>query len=454
MADGRQVQQQSPAGLFAQAENVSRASTLGRRQFLGLGGLAAGGLLLSACGLPSGSSDSSSKDGGKATLRALFMQQAGYSPDDINAMTKAFEKANPGITVENTFVAYEALHDKIVISAPAGTYDVVLIDCIWPTELASKNMIVDVTDKYPASWANDILPGTLNTVTWKGRRYGVPWLPGGKVFFYNKDLLAKAGVDAAQTKTWDGCVSAAKALKQKGIVKYPFMWSWAQAEALICDYTQLLGAFGGSFLDSDGNPAWNTGGGVQALQWMVQTIDDGLTNPASTKALEDDVKKSLLQNQTAMALNWDYVYAASHDPKETQHPGQLVVTTSPAGPTGKNPSVDGGMGLSVTTGSKHKDDAWKLCAFLASPQQQSLHADNSLPVWKSAYTPALAKGREQLVQADQAVYGNLIGRPAVSSYNAVSQVLQEALQEALLGKKSPQAALDQAADNAKSVLAG
>ena len=37
-------------------------------------------------------------------------------------------KANPDIKVDNTLVAYEALHDKIVTAAPAGTYDVVLMD--------------------------------------------------------------------------------------------------------------------------------------------------------------------------------------------------------------------------------------------------------------------------------------------------------------------------------------
>src|SRR5919112_845626 len=431
-----------------------RPTGLGRRQFLSLGAVAGGGLLLSACGVPSGGRSSSSESGGSAKLRTLFMQQAGYSPDEINAMTAAFQKANPGITVENTFVAYEALHDKIVISAPAGSYDVVLIDCIWPTELATKKMILDVTDRYPAAWANDILPGTLNTASYQGRRYGVPWFPGGKVFFYNKALLQKANVDVAQTKTWEGCVAAARTLKKQGVVQYPFMWSWAQAEALICDYTQLVGAFGGTLVGADGQLSWNTGGGVQALEWMVMTLKDGLTNPASTKALEDDVKKSLLQKQTAMALNWDYVYAASRDPKETQTPGQLVVTTSPAGPTGKNPSVDGGMGLSITAGSKNPDAAWKLISYLASPEVQVKYATNSLPVWKSAYTDELRKGREQLVEADQATYSNLVSRPAVPTYNAVSQVLQQGLQAALLGQKSPQAALDEAASQAKQALAG
>lgn len=155
-----------------------------------------------------------------------------------------------------------------------------------------------------------------------------------------------------------------------------------------------------------------------------------------------------------MALNWDYVYAASKDPKETQHPGEIAVTVTPAGPDGKRPSVDGGMGLSVTRGSKNPDTAWKLCAFLASPEQQSAHAENSLPVWKSAYTPELAKGREELVAADQSTYNDLISRPAVANYNAVSQVLQAELQAALLGRKSPKKALDDAASQAQPLLAG
>ena len=56
-------------------------------------------------------------------------------------MTAAFEKANPNIKVNNTLVAYEALHDKIVAAAPAGTYDVVLGDCIWPAEFGSKKIV-------------------------------------------------------------------------------------------------------------------------------------------------------------------------------------------------------------------------------------------------------------------------------------------------------------------------
>ena len=61
-------------------------------------------------------------------------------------MTAAFEKAYPNIKVNNTLVAYEALHDKIVAAAPAGTYDVVLGDVIWPAEFGSKGIVKDISE--------------------------------------------------------------------------------------------------------------------------------------------------------------------------------------------------------------------------------------------------------------------------------------------------------------------
>src|SRR5690348_15738656 len=119
-----------------------------RRRFLSSSAAAGAALYLTACGSSSSSKGSSgASSGGKVTLNNLFQQQAGYSAADLEGMTKAFEKANPNIKVNNTLVAYEALHDKIVAAAPAGTYDVVLGDCIWPAEFGSKGIVQDLTSK-------------------------------------------------------------------------------------------------------------------------------------------------------------------------------------------------------------------------------------------------------------------------------------------------------------------
>jgi multiple sugar transport system substrate-binding protein len=427
-------------------------NTSTRRQLL-VGGLgAAGAAVLAGCGVTGGSSKGS-KGSGTGTVQALFMQQAGYSTDDVNKMLSSFGTANPNIKVVPTFVAYEALHDKIVTAAAAGSYDVVLIDVIWPAEFASKSIVADVTGRYAADWQSTMLGGALLTAEYQKKFYGVPWGLDTKFFYYNKDMLAKANVDAAQMDTWSGVLTAAKALKAKGVVKYPLVWSWSQAEAIMCDYTQLVGALGGQFLDSSGKLALNQGGAVTALEWMRQTIVDGLTNPASTTFLEADVQKTMNNGQAAMGLNWTYYLATSNDKAQSKVPGQIAVAQTPAGPSGLRPGVNGAMALSVSAGSKNQDASWKLIEHLTSEAQLDLFAASALPIWKASYTKQdVVKSAPDTFAAAGKQLDNMILRPAVANYNAVSQVIQVELQNALLGKKTAQKALDDAVKTATPLL--
>ena len=162
---------------------------------VGLGIATALTLALSACSVTGATSKSAGNEGdGTGTINVLLMKQAGYSEDDVATMVKQFEAANPKITVQTTFVSYEALHDKIVTSAPAGTYDVVHLDVIWPSEFASKGLITDVTNRFPASWKTDMLGGALSSAEYQGKYYGVPWGPSTKLFFFNKAMVAKVAL--------------------------------------------------------------------------------------------------------------------------------------------------------------------------------------------------------------------------------------------------------------------
>jgi multiple sugar transport system substrate-binding protein len=412
---------------------------LSRREFLKVGAAGAGMVLLAAC--TKGGEETSS-----TSLNALFMQQAAYSNTDTQGMIAAFQKANPKIKVTPTFVAYEALHDKIVTAAPAGTYDVVLIDVIWPPEFATKSEVVDVTGRFPANWQTDIFPGALQTAQYQDKFYGVPWILDTKYFFNNKDMLSKVGVDSAPT-TWDEVVSAATDLKSKGIVKYPLVWSWAQAEAVICDYAQLLGAYGGQFLDSSGKPAFNAGGGLAALEFMKKTLDDGISNPASTESLETDVVKIISQGQAAMALNWTFMFALANDPSQSEVAGQIGIAHTPVGPSGAGPSCNGSMALSIASGSKHPEEAWKLIEFMTSQTIQDQYAKLSLPIWKSSYDDpqVVSTAGAEVVAAAKSQLNDMILRPQVPAYNEASAALQLEIQNALTGAKTPQQALDDAA---------
>jgi multiple sugar transport system substrate-binding protein len=384
----------------------------------------------------------------ETTLNALFMAQSAYSEADVRAMTDEFTKANPDIKVNLEFVPYEGLHDKTVLAQGSGSgYDVVLFDVIWPAEYATNNVLVDVTSRVTDAMKAGVLPGAWTTVDYDGKHYGMPWILDTKYLFYNKDILAKAGI-TTPPKTWDELTTDAQIIKDKGLLASPIAWSWAQAEAVICDYTTLVSAYQGDFL-KDGKPDFQNGGGLAALNYMVDSYKSGLTNPNSKEFLEEDVRKVFQNGDAAFALNWTYMYNLANDPAESKVAGQVGVVPAP-GVAGKSEvsAMNGSMGLGITTASKHPDEAWKLVEFLTSQPVQNKYAKLSLPIWASSYDdPAITAGQEELIAAAKVSLAAMYPRPTTPKYQELSVALQQAIQEALLGQSSPADALAAAAEN-------
>jgi multiple sugar transport system substrate-binding protein len=377
------------------------------------------------------------------TLHALFMSQAAYSEADIKAMTAEFEEKNPNISVDLEFVPYEALHDKIITSAAAGNsgYDVVLYDVVWPAEFAEGGFLTDVTDRVPKKLSNQIFDGAWTTVTYDKHIYGMPWILDTKYFFFNKELLSKAGIATPPT-TWAEVMEQSQILKDKGVVKYPLVWSWSQSEAMICDYTTLVAANGGSFF-KDGKPTFDKDGALAAIDYMAKSLQDGLTNPASTEYFEEDVRRVFSNGEAAFALNWTYMNALVNDPKESKVAGKVGVIPAP-GVAGisQASAVNGSMGLGIPSNSSHKDEAWALISYLTAKNVQEDYAKLSLPVWKGSYSEkAVTDGQEELVAAASKAIAVMSPRPIVPAYTEVSQILQKHLHSILLGEESSEDAL-------------
>lgn len=383
----------------------------------------------------------------ETTLNALFMAQAAYSEADVRAMTDAFTAANPDVKVNVEFVPYEGLHDKTVLSQGSGSgYDVVLFDVIWPAEYAQNNVLVDVTDRITADMKDGVLPGAWTTVEYEGKRYGMPWILDTKYLFYNKEILAAAGI-VEPPKTWAELTAQAQVIKDKGLLDHPIVWSWAQAEAAICDYTTLVSAFGGSFL-VDGKPAFQSGGGLAALQYMVDSYNSGVTNPNSKEYLEEDVRRVFQNGEAAFALNWTYMYNLANNPTESKVAGKVGVVAAPGvDGTSTVSAVNGSMGLGITSTSSHPDEAWSYIVFMTSQATQNNYARLSLPIWASSYDdPAVTAGQEELIAAAKIGLAAMYPRPTTPSYQEISANLQQAIQMSLLGQSSPADALAAAAE--------
>jgi multiple sugar transport system substrate-binding protein len=394
---------------------------------------------LAACGT------STTSSGGPVTLKTIWMKQAGYSETEIQAMTDAFTAANPNITVDLEFVQYEALHDKIVTGQVSGEgqYDTVLMDTPWPAEFADAQIASDITDKIPADFKSGVFDSAFTAASYKGKIWGVPWINDTKFFFYNKKMLADAGITTAP-KTWDDVLAAAQAVKDAGIVEFPLVWSWVQAEAVICDWAEIAGVMGGAdFIDDQGNATFNTGGGLAALEFMKQTVDDGLTNPASLGFTEVDVNNTIAAGQAAMGLNWTFGYNVLNDKANSTVAGDIAVVAAPGTASTPTAGVNGGMSIAVTTKSKHPAEALKLALWMASQPMQEKYDANTFPMWKASFeNTTLTSVNPEFWAAASSAFAGLVARPIVPYYTKLSSALQVAIQEALKGTKTPKEALD------------
>ena len=395
---------------------------------------------------------------GPVTIHVLTMDQAGLKPAEIDQIARDFEAKNPDIKVVMEYVGYDSVHDKIVtgMAAKPPAYDAAMIDVIWPDEFIKSGYLLDVTSRITPDMKSGIFPAAFNGVTRNGKVYGVPWLMDVKYFMYNQDMLQKAGFNAPP-KTWEELADQAKVIKQKGIADFPIIWSWNQKEGVVCDFTVLLFGNGGAFLDASGKPVFNNDKGVQVLAWMKKTIDDGLTNPSSVSSDENAVEADFMAGKSAFAVNWLFQYSDSNDATKSQIAGKAVFAPMPVFAAGaaagvKGASVDGSSAFGIMSTTPYPDQVLKFLTYLGSNEVQIKYSAEMLPIWQNDFT---GDSLTQLTSAsasnpvtvpafkDQFPYAN--ERPTVAYYNEASAALQLAIQEALTGVKTPQAALDDAA---------
>ncbi len=392
----------------------------------------------------------------KVTIRVLTMEQAGPTVEEMNQIVTEFNTQQPNVTVLIDYVSYDALHDKITtaLASTPPAYDVFLVDDIWYAEFADKGYVLDVTNRITQPMRDGIFQAAWDITTVGGKVYGMPWLLDQKYFFYNEKLLKDAGFDAPP-RTWEELVEQSKVIKEKGIAEFPIVWSWGQYEAAICDWVTLLYGNGGAMADAANKPLFNSDIGVKTLEWMIKTIDDGITNPASVSYVEEDVRNVFSQGKAVFALNWNYMYdLVNFQPDQSQVTGQIKMALMPAfaGSGVESATIDGSMGFSVAATSANPDAAWAYVEYLTSQPVQEKYSAHMLPIWQTSFAGAsgeklanVSEVTKVTVPMFQQQFPFSHVRPKVPFYPEASKALQLALQEALTKQKSPKQALDDAA---------
>nr|BFE58852.1 hypothetical protein GCM10020063_033780 [Dactylosporangium thailandense] len=178
--------------------------------------LALSACVLAACSTTSGTPDTGSAAGGTYTIWDPYPQF-----DDSADWVKLLQKCgtDAGVTVKRTAYDTSDLTNKALLAAQQGNSpDVLIVDNPVVSTLADAGVLT-TTEEMKVDTAA-VEPNLLAAGQIGGKTYGIPIGANTLALYYNKAVLAAAGVDPAAVKDWASLTAAlgkVKATGKKGI---------------------------------------------------------------------------------------------------------------------------------------------------------------------------------------------------------------------------------------------
>lgn len=172
----------------------------------------------------------------EVTVKVLHVEQNPQVNALWNEIARRYMAEHPGVKVELKYLENEAYKKKLTTLLQSPDRPNIIYS--WGggvlKEQVKAGVIEDLTLAMTAPWRDRFNPVAVQAFTLDSKVYGVPMLVSQVGFLYNKELFAKAGVDAAAIKTWDDLLAAVRKLKAAGITpiivggadKWPIHFFW------------------------------------------------------------------------------------------------------------------------------------------------------------------------------------------------------------------------------------
>ncbi|HQJ35166.1 MAG TPA: extracellular solute-binding protein [Rhodoglobus sp.] len=280
----------------------------GRRAMVA--GVALSALMLAACGSGSGDSpaptanlSSPATKSGTLTVLTKFADPK-YAPYFV-AEAKAYEAANPGVTVDLQQVGDQPYKDKIRVLSAANQLPDVYFS--WAGDFANKfvraGAAADLTSVIApdTEWGKTLAPAALKAFAYDGKYYGVPIDLDGKYLAYNTAAFTKAGISAPPA-TLEELLGDCDKLKAAGYEPIAFgnQYGWPAIHYI----TQLnMYNVPVDTLNKDYNPAsgqFTDAGYVKAIQQFQQLISRCSNTSAANGLSHEAAQANLLSGKAAM----------------------------------------------------------------------------------------------------------------------------------------------------------
>ncbi|MFK4090436.1 ABC transporter substrate-binding protein [Kribbella sp. NPDC020789] len=399
-----------------------------------LAGAIALALALAACG-GSGDGNGGGTSSGSAVSSLTVLDYYNNDPDKALVQKGLDACATKlGISIQRETVPGDTLIQKVLQQASSKTLpDVLMLDNPDVQQIAATGALTPLNDL--GLNADGVIQGMVDATSYQGKLYGLAPVTNTIALFYNKDMLAAAGVQPP--KTWDELKAAAKKLTKPGRYGIAF-----NANATYEGSWQFLPAM------------WTNGGDetdlkspqvAEALQLWVDLVQSGSASKSVINWTQGDAKDQFVAGKAAMMVNGPWQI-----PSLEQSPNiKWDVVTFPLNKPDQTPVAP--LGGEAWTVPLNKDQAKQQ---KAADFVKCLNSDENELAWaKARFTlptktalldqyakevPSMKAFAEQ-VKTARARTGKL-----GEKWPDAAKVIYQAIQLALTGKASAQDAFKQA----------
>ncbi|WP_428839569.1 ABC transporter substrate-binding protein [Brucella oryzae] len=329
------------------------------------------------------------------------------------------------------------------------------------------DLYADLNGLLPAGEIEGFVPSVIKASTLNDKLVMLPRAQFDvSALYYQKSLYEddakktafkeKYGYDLAPPKTWKEVSDQAVFFADPPNF-YGTQFA-GKEEAINGRFYEMLVAEGGEYLDGEGKPAFNSEAGVRALDWFVNLYKAKAVPAGTTNYLWDELGAGFASGTIAINLDWPGWATYFNDPKSSKVAGNVGIVPPPTGSSGKRTGWSGHHGFSVTESCDNKEAAASLVWFLTNEDSQKQEsAAGTLPtrtaVWDYVIEQAASDPyKKEVLSVFQETAKTAFPVPQTPSWIEISNAVYPELQAAILGDKTSQQALDDAAKKATQIL--
>jgi multiple sugar transport system substrate-binding protein len=350
----------------------------------------------------------------------------------------------------------------------SGEFDLFLCCTDWVAEAVATKSIADITNNIqanpPNDWPNAWHPAMLGIQNVDGSTYGLPWHDGPEVFHYRADLFENSterenfkkqtGRDLEVPKTWEEFVEVGKFFTR------PEQDHWGTVVAAyndghndVYDFLIQLWSRGGSLIDDQNRPVFNSEIGVEALEFCRDLIHKHkIASPDCLKLGSVEAGDYYASGKAAMMINWCGFAAVCEMPEYSNIVGHNRCTTLPSGKAG-SVSLNIYWVLTIPSGSKYFDEAYAFIQHITAPytdKMVSMCGANGVRL--STWNDPEVRAKYPHYAIIETVHSNTRTLPVIPEYPPINDAISAAVKAVIQEGADVKAMLDEAAEQARRIL--